>query len=143
MSCEICFHIIHRLFLAPVCLAGTASSLNQSQIASYEEVKALPRHPEKILIDVREPDELAATGIIPSSINIPCKSLKVTMIVQFIYFNISAKTLEDTLKLSREEFFEKFGRDKPKVDTEIIFHCKGGGRAGKATELAISLGFQK
>jgi 3-mercaptopyruvate sulfurtransferase SseA len=41
------------------------------EIATYEEVKDLPNHPEKLLIDVREPHELEATGQIPTSINIP------------------------------------------------------------------------
>lgn len=43
------------------------------EIATYEEVKDLPNHPEKVLIDVREPNELAETGQIPTSINIPRK----------------------------------------------------------------------
>lgn len=43
------------------------------QIATYEEVKDLPNHPEKLLIDVREPAEIAETGSIPTSINIPCE----------------------------------------------------------------------
>jgi 3-mercaptopyruvate sulfurtransferase SseA len=42
-------------------------------IASYEEVKDLPNHKEKMLIDVREPQELIDTGVIPTSINIPRK----------------------------------------------------------------------
>lgn len=46
---------------------------NQVVIATYEEVKKLPNHPEKLLIDVREPSELVETGKIPTSINIPCK----------------------------------------------------------------------
>lgn len=45
-------------------------------IATYEEVKDLPNHPEKYLIDVRDPPELAETGQIPTSINIPCKFIK-------------------------------------------------------------------
>lgn len=45
------------------------------EIASYEEVKDLPNHPEKVLIDVREPEELKETGQIPTSINIPRKLL--------------------------------------------------------------------
>lgn len=40
---------------------------------TYEEIKDLPNHPEKLLVDVRNPDELQATGQIPTSINIPCK----------------------------------------------------------------------
>lgn len=43
------------------------------KIATYDEVKELPKHPEKILIDVREPNELKETGVIPTSINIPRK----------------------------------------------------------------------
>lgn len=42
-------------------------------IVTYEEVKNLPNHPEKTLIDVREPNELRETGTIPTSINIPRK----------------------------------------------------------------------
>lgn len=53
------------------------SSLNMSSvpIATFEEVKDLPNHPEKLLIDVREPAEIAETGVIPTAINIPCKSV--------------------------------------------------------------------
>lgn len=44
-----------------------------ADLADYEEVKDLPNHPEKLLIDVREPKEIQETGQIPTSINIPCK----------------------------------------------------------------------
>lgn len=44
-----------------------------AKIATYDEVKDLPNHPEKYLIDVRDPPELAETGQIPTSINIPSK----------------------------------------------------------------------
>lgn len=50
-------------------------------------------------------------------------------------------TLEETLKLPDDEFKTRFGRDKPAIDTEIIFSCKLGGRASKAAEVAIDLGF--
>lgn len=56
---------------------------------------------------------------------------------------LSAKTLEECLKLRDEVFLNKFGHEKPKPDTEMIFHCKGGGRGGRATELALSMGFYK
>ena len=45
--------------------------MNSVPVATYEEIKDLPNHPEKVLIDVREPDELLG-GKIPTSINIPC-----------------------------------------------------------------------
>lgn len=51
-------------------------------------------------------------------------------------------TLEETLKLPDDEFKTRFGRDKPQNDTEIIFSCKLGGRATKASEVAQSLGFE-
>lgn len=47
--------------------------MSEIEIATYEEIKDLPNHPEKLLIDVREPHELENTGKIPSSINIPRK----------------------------------------------------------------------
>lgn len=39
--------------------------------ATYAEVLALPKHPETLLVDVREPQELLDTGVIPTSINVP------------------------------------------------------------------------
>lgn len=42
-------------------------------MATYEEVKDVPNHPEVYLIDVRNKDELASTGALPGSINIPRK----------------------------------------------------------------------
>ncbi|XP_052894554.1 rhodanese domain-containing protein CG4456 isoform X2 [Anopheles moucheti] len=98
-------------------------SITTMSIATYEEVLDLPNHPEKLLIDVRNPDELAETGKIPTSINIPLSQL------------------EEGLNLADEAFKTKFGRDKPSSSTEVIFHCKMGGRAQKATDLASSLGF--
>ncbi|CAO1305562.1 unnamed protein product [Diamesa hyperborea] len=93
-------------------------------IATYDEVKDLPNHPEKLLIDVREPQEIVDTGIIPTSVNIPLS------------------TVEDSLKLSAADFKSKFQREKPSPDTEVIFHCKMGGRAGKAADTAAQLGFK-
>lgn len=51
-------------------------------------------------------------------------------------------TLEETLKLSADDFKSRFGRDKPADDTEIIFSCRLGGRAAKASEVASELGFE-
>lgn len=51
-------------------------------------------------------------------------------------------TLEETLKLPDDEFKARFGRDKPASDAEIIFSCKMGGRATKAAEVAVTLGFE-
>lgn len=40
---------------------------------TYAEVKDLPNHPESYLFDVRDPPEIKDTGLIPTSINIPCE----------------------------------------------------------------------
>ena len=52
-------------------------------------------------------------------------------------------SVEEELNLSEDDFKEKYGRDKPTFEDEIIFHCKMGGRAGKAADIAISLGYVK
>lgn len=64
------FVLISILVLAKNSCAQEMPSI---PVATYEEVKDLPNHPEKLLIDVREPAEIAETGSIPTSINIPCK----------------------------------------------------------------------
>ncbi|XP_017046914.1 rhodanese domain-containing protein CG4456 [Drosophila ficusphila] len=93
-------------------------------IVDYDVVKKLPSEPQKLLIDVREPDELKETGQIPASINIPLG------------------VVSQELSASEQLFKSKYGRDKPKPDTEIIFHCKIGKRSLKAAEAAAALGFR-
>lgn len=61
----------------------------------------------------------------------------------FLCLHFPVGTLEETLKLSEDTFKERFGRDKPNPDTELIFSCKLGGRATKAAEVASALGFTK
>jgi len=93
-------------------------------IVDYAAVKKMPNEPQKLLIDVREPDELKETGQIPSSINIPLG------------------IVGQELAVSDQVFKSKYGRDKPKSDTEIVFHCKIGRRSLKAAEAATALGFK-
>lgn len=57
-----------------VVLINCSVQMAEIKIATYDEIKDLPNHPEKLLIDVREPHELENTGRIPTSINIPRKS---------------------------------------------------------------------
>lgn len=47
-------------------------STSSVPIVDYCEIVDLPNHPEKWLIDVREPHELKETGQIPCSTNVPC-----------------------------------------------------------------------
>ncbi|XP_017113508.1 rhodanese domain-containing protein CG4456 isoform X2 [Drosophila elegans] len=93
-------------------------------IVDYDVVKKLPSEPQKLLIDVREPEELKETGQIPASINIPLG------------------VVSQELTASDQLFKSKYGREKPQPDTEIIFHCKIGKRSLKAAEAATALGFR-
>ncbi|XP_058828563.1 uncharacterized protein LOC131688372 [Topomyia yanbarensis] len=98
--------------------------IDASLVATYGEIVSLPKHPEKLLIDVREPEELAAKGAIPTSINIPLK------------------TVSDALKLSPADFQAKYGRKKPGPNDPIIFSCCVGVRSGNAAYEADKLGFK-
>ncbi|XP_050096883.1 rhodanese domain-containing protein CG4456 isoform X1 [Anopheles aquasalis] len=93
-------------------------------VATLAEVEDLPNHPEVLLIDVREPAELEATGRIPTSINIPLK------------------TVQRELGLGAEAFEAKYGRKKPALDDPLIFSCRSGVRAGQAALQADQLGFR-
>ncbi|EDW43424.1 rhodanese domain-containing protein CG4456 [Drosophila sechellia] len=100
------------------------SQAPQIGIVDYDVVKKLPSEPQKLLIDVREPEELKETGQIPASINIPLG------------------VVSQELAASEQLFKSKYGREKPKPETEIIFHCKIGKRSLKAAEAAAALGFK-
>lgn len=43
------------------------------RMATYNEVLDIPNHPEVYLIDVRNKKEIAESGSLPESLNIPCK----------------------------------------------------------------------
>lgn len=78
------------------------------------------------LFDVREPHELASSGRIPKSTNIPLSEIHTAFL------------------LSPEEFKAKYGIPKPKVtDDNLIFHCQSGRRAKKAVEEVQHLGYER
>ncbi|XP_030372933.1 rhodanese domain-containing protein CG4456 [Scaptodrosophila lebanonensis] len=92
-------------------------------MATYEDVKDVPNHPEIYLIDVRNPEELEESGRIPASINIPLT------------------TLSDALNSEPDDFQSKYGRAKPEKDADIIFTCRSGRRASEAEKIAKDLGW--
>lgn len=47
--------------------------VDPKRVLSYDDMLKVIEQPEKVIIDVRNPDEINTTGKIPSSINIPCK----------------------------------------------------------------------
>uniref|UniRef100_A0A336MZD6 CSON008174 protein n=1 Tax=Culicoides sonorensis TaxID=179676 RepID=A0A336MZD6_CULSO len=155
--------VIHRV---SGCLCSQfCTNMAANPIATYEEVKDLPNHPEKLLIDVREPHELQETGKIPTSINIPLGDVERafsdnTSSSEFErlygvpkpkvddYLILSCRTgrrmanVEEELKLPSDAFKQKYKREKPNETTEVIFHCLKGGRAQRACDTATGLGYK-
>jgi rhodanese-related sulfurtransferase len=101
---------------------STAADPPQSKIYSYEDILAHTSspsdHPNRILIDVREPAELQATGYIPTAINIPITSSP------------------DAFFLPETEFEDRFGIPRPSPDTEVVFYCRAGVRSRAAARMA-------
>lgn len=56
-------------------ITTTPAQMFSNPIVTYEEVKTLSKYPEKLLVDVRNPEELKENGVIPTAINIPRKSV--------------------------------------------------------------------
>ncbi|KAK9474766.1 Rhodanese-like domain-containing protein [Dipodascopsis tothii] len=96
-------------------------------VYSYKEVKELAQKPRPgtVIVDVREPGELAQTGFIPGAINIPYKSAP------------------HALAMSEADFEDHFGFPKPSKDSELVFYCLGGVRCDYAQQIAGSLGYDR
>ncbi|GMM56945.1 hypothetical protein DAKH74_035610 [Maudiozyma humilis] len=77
---------------------------------------------QKLLIDVREPEEFAKSSI-PTAVNIPVNSTP------------------GALSLSASEFQRIFSFEKPLLQQELVFFCTSGARASAAAELASSFGY--
>ncbi|XP_025199067.1 rhodanese domain-containing protein CG4456-like [Melanaphis sacchari] len=80
---------------------------------------------KSFVIDVRERHELAATGSLPNSINVPLGEL------------------ENDLNLPDDVFNEKHQVPKPDKDNEIVFSCARGNRSRRAAEIAFKLDYKK
>ncbi|KAH9586242.1 Rhodanese-like domain [Trypanosoma melophagium] len=98
------------------------------QVAAVVRAKlgGSPAVENTLLVDVRSTGEVAATGVIPTAVNIPLKMLEVV--------------LGDDV--DEEEFVETFGVPKPqKGKTQMVFYCAHGVRSSIATEIAEGLGY--
>ena len=111
-----------RLFTSSACLLDQQSA---SKIYTFEEIKAFSSSPAKdrIIIDVREPAELDASGKIPGAINLPIKSAP------------------DAYFLSEEDFEDRYQMPRPTKEQEVVFYCKAGVRSKAAAQLARDAGF--
>uniref|UniRef100_A0A2M3ZB97 Putative heat shock protein n=1 Tax=Anopheles braziliensis TaxID=58242 RepID=A0A2M3ZB97_9DIPT len=117
-----------RFYSAGITHRFDKSVIAPEQLATYEEIVQLAQQPEAdapLLIDVREPAELEATGRIPTSINIPVNRVK------------------QELELPAAAFEAKYGRRKPSPTDPIIFCCRIGVRSGNAAHEAEQMGFKR
>jgi len=91
---------------------------------TYNELKPLTRQPsvDRYLIDVREPDEVAA-GAIPSSVSLPLSALP------------------GAFHLPPDKFRNTYGFEKPTKNQELIFYCRSGKRSTTASEHAKEYGY--
>ena len=94
---------------------------------SYDEVKKLSSQPtgEVTIIDVREPDEVAA-GMIPSAVNVPLTKFEDA-------FN----------KNGGANFQQEYSFPRPGFDDKVIFYCRSGKRSAQAQDIAKKNGWQK
>jgi len=79
-----------------------------------------------VIIDVRNPDEIAYTG-------------KLAECVETLPLPLIAQT--GAFKMSEEDFEESFGFAKPALDETIVFTCKAGIRSMHAAQLAAMSGY--
>nr|CAD7575189.1 unnamed protein product [Timema californicum] len=93
---------------------------------SYEDMMEVIEEFSAILIDVREREEIAETGSIPNSINIPLGELE-----------------EALVNTPDDKFKEKYGIDKPVKYHSLVFFCHSGKRSLTASLKAYALGYFK
>ncbi|CAH0729232.1 unnamed protein product, partial [Brenthis ino] len=117
---------LHNLLSSGYFARSLAKMVDAKRVLSYEDMLKIIHQPEKVIIDVRNPEEVTSTGKIPSSINIPLHNV------------------QDVLKtMSEEEFKKQFQRPKPSSSDELIFYCQSGKRSSEALDKALKLGYSK
>lgn len=103
----------------PTCGEESASDV------TYSQLRTMLSNRDIQLFDVRNPDEYQA-GYIPHAVNIPLGNL------------------EDSLKLSPDQFQQRFGVMAPgKNDSNIVFYCRSGNRSTKALGIANQQGLHR
>lgn len=104
---------------------STASSENKGTLYTFTDMQYLSSNPsaDRVIVDVREPNELQASGKIPGAQNLPITSSP------------------DGFFLPPEEFEERYGFEKPGKEQEVIFYCKAGVRSKAAAKLAEQAGW--
>ncbi|KAK2709322.1 thiosulfate sulfurtransferase/rhodanese-like domain-containing protein 3 [Artemia franciscana] len=114
-----------RIHSTPSFLYSGATTSRQDVEVSYEDLVEAFKNEKKLIIDVRQPEELISPGKLPKGINIPLGEL------------INALQMPDRV------FEERYRTPKPDEDQEIIFSCLAGIRSLKALIMARQLGFYR
>lgn len=118
--------------------------MGDEKIVSYDEMKSFENSDKVLIIDVRREEEVMNTGKIGGSINIPSEISLKFITHKFTINVISVDNLENELKNVSEEIFkQKYGTCKPEKDFPLIFTCLMGGRAARAADIAVKLGYIK
>ncbi|ENN74259.1 rhodanese domain-containing protein CG4456 [Dendroctonus ponderosae] len=94
------------------------------QECDFAEINKARNDPTKLVIDVREMEELR-NGQIAGSINIPLGAVP---------WALGPETSSDTFK-------RQYSAAKPEKECPIIFTCRSGVRSRKAQQEAIKLGY--
>ncbi|KIO30832.1 hypothetical protein M407DRAFT_242061 [Tulasnella calospora MUT 4182] len=102
-----------------------AAPMWDAPTVSYKTVKKMSEQPSpnKYLIDVREPDEVAQ-GSIPSAVSIPLSGFGASLALPDI------------------EFEAKHGFKKPGKDELVVFYCRSGKRSATASDEAHRRGWK-
>jgi len=80
-----------------------------------------------VVLDVREPDEVTATGSLsPNTYNLP-------------FLSVLAE--QDLFAMDADEFEKISGIPKPALDEKLVFSCASGVRSTKASALAATNGY--
>lgn len=84
------------------------------RVVSYEDMLRVINQPEKVIIDVRNPDEV----------------------------NDTVSSVQNVLTtMSDDEFRQQYQRSKPSASDELIFYCQSGRRSSEALDKALKLGY--
>ncbi|XP_014677196.1 PREDICTED: thiosulfate sulfurtransferase/rhodanese-like domain-containing protein 1 [Priapulus caudatus] len=95
-------------------------------VISYDDLIAGIKKKELHLFDVRSPEECAATGTMPTAVNIPLGQL------------------EEALSMTPALFKVTYGVDKPPADSmNVVFSCQAGNRSKGALATAKQRGYSK
>jgi rhodanese-related sulfurtransferase len=106
--------------MTPDTAAGMVAAAKQRiHNLSAEEVEAVLLTGDVLLVDIREPEERASTGMIPGAIPAARGMLEFYA--------------DPTSPYHREEF---------ETDRTIIIYCASGGRSALATDMLNQLGYQ-